>query len=70
MEHDAFWAPDERGYVTDVRSAGYYSHDDAVRIVSMSHDGRCIAIPVSRSPNVASQNFPVFVQSIAKVTTI
>ena len=33
FEHQAWWAPEERGYVTDLALAGRYTAEDAGRIV-------------------------------------
>lgn len=33
FEHDAWWRPNEDGYVTDFHAAGKYSLKDATRIV-------------------------------------
>ena len=36
-EHDAWWGPDECGYVSDLKAAGRYSLSDAGRIAAGSH---------------------------------
>lgn len=36
FEHDAWWAPDRRGYTEDIEKAGRYSKDEAGEIVTDS----------------------------------
>lgn len=33
-EHDAWWAPRESGYTEEIKNAGAYSYENAMRIVS------------------------------------
>jgi hypothetical protein len=49
MEHQAWWAPGERGYVETVGEAGIYSRDRAVAIVRDANRVACheCMIPVS-----------------------
>lgn len=45
-EHNAWWAPNERGYTEDLERAGRYSAEDAGRIVTNSVMLEEIAIEV------------------------
>lgn len=37
IEHDAWWAPNHSGYVSDPKEAGRYSFDEAIDIVNNPH---------------------------------
>ena len=45
-EHNSWWGPQERGYVSDLSGAGRYSEQDAGRIVTNSTLLEEIAIEV------------------------
>lgn len=39
FEHDAWWAPNERGYVSDFHAAGKYPEERAYEIVKDANRG-------------------------------
>ncbi len=38
-EHGAWWGPDNAGYYTDIRQAGRYSREDAIKTCAFARDG-------------------------------